>query len=116
MLQVPTRTYGVQSLRLRHLPSRLNPQEIFTESFSVMKPETPRWEKWTLDAAFFDALAKWDKEHGESKIDRVIVKVCNAIDASDNYLKFIPDNPFPARGIVDALSQLIKLFAVCYHC
>ncbi|KAG6863261.1 hypothetical protein C0993_012313, partial [Termitomyces sp. T159_Od127] len=69
-------------------------------------------EKWELDAEFFSALSKWTLEHPESTLDRVLERVDQAIENGKDYMELIPSTPFPARGLIQAVAQLIQLSAV----
>lgn len=71
------------------------------------------WESWELDATFFSALSRWTLEHPESSLDRVLDRLCQAIEHGQGLLEVIPDGPFPARGLVKALAHLLKLGKVC---
>ncbi|KAG6875730.1 hypothetical protein C0993_007772, partial [Termitomyces sp. T159_Od127] len=68
-------------------------------------------EKWELDAEFFSALSKWTLDHPESTLDRVLERVDQAIEDGRDYMEIIPDTPFPARGLIQAVAQLIQLSA-----
>ncbi|KAG6867963.1 hypothetical protein C0993_009010 [Termitomyces sp. T159_Od127] len=68
-------------------------------------------DKWELDAEFFSALSKWTLDHPESTLDRVLERIDQAIEGGKNYMELIPDTPFPARGLVKAVAQLIQLSA-----
>jgi hypothetical protein len=69
-------------------------------------------ETWNLDQKFLDQLTRRTDDHPESRLDRVLDNICIAIDDSGDFLNFIPDSPFPARSLVQALGQLIKVGAV----
>ncbi|KAG6895018.1 hypothetical protein C0993_010308, partial [Termitomyces sp. T159_Od127] len=69
-------------------------------------------EKWELDAEFFTALSKWTHDHPESTLDRVLERVDQAIENGKDYMELIPDTPFPARGLIRAVAQLIQLSAM----
>ncbi|KAG6858640.1 hypothetical protein C0993_005325, partial [Termitomyces sp. T159_Od127] len=69
-------------------------------------------EKWELDAEFFSALSKWTLDNPESTLDRVLQRVDQAIEDGRDFMELIPDTPFPARGLIQAVAQLIQLSAV----
>ena len=46
-------------------------------------------------------------------IDHVLKNIRDGIDNGLELLQFIPDSPFPARGLIGALAHLVKLGAVC---
>ena len=71
-----------------------------------------QWETWNLDRKFLEHLTRWTDDHPESRLDRVLDNICIAIDDSKEFLNLIPDSPFPARSLVQALGQLIKVGAV----
>jgi hypothetical protein len=59
------------------------------------------------------ALSRWTLDHPESSIDHVLKNISDGIDNGMELLQFIPDSPFPARGLIGALAHLVKLGAVC---
>ncbi|RDB17108.1 Vegetative incompatibility protein HET-E-1 [Hypsizygus marmoreus] len=75
----------------------------------VEAPKPIPWEDWELDPEFFTALTHWTLLHPESALDRVLGKVSVAIEHGRDFMEFIPDSPFPARSLVNALAHLIKL-------
>ncbi|RDB15677.1 hypothetical protein Hypma_003935 [Hypsizygus marmoreus] len=83
--------------------------ETMGESCRTSSP--PPWAEWTLDKEFFDALSQWSAKHPETLLDRVLDNVRNAIDKGQPFLGLIPGNPFPARGLVEALAHLVQLGA-----
>jgi len=74
-----------------------------------MSASSPPWGTWTLDENFFAALARWTIDNPESSIGRILDKICVAIDNSAEVVNFIPDSPFPARSLVQALTALVKV-------
>ncbi|KAG6915376.1 hypothetical protein DXG01_011777 [Tephrocybe rancida] len=71
----------------------------------------PPWEDWELDAAFLSALNEWNIKNPESNLERVLGTASVAIDQAKDIMDVIPDSPFPARSLVRALLQLVKLGA-----
>ncbi|KAG6875349.1 hypothetical protein C0993_009664, partial [Termitomyces sp. T159_Od127] len=69
------------------------------------------YEKWELDADFFSALSKWTLNHPESTLDRVLERVDQAITGGTDFMEVIPNSPFPARSLIQAVAQLIQLSA-----
>lgn len=76
-----------------------------TEELPLAAP----WETWHLDADFFSALSKWTIENPTTTLDRVLERVCNAIELGRDFFELIPGGTFPARGLVLSLTQLVKL-------
>ncbi|KAG6884650.1 hypothetical protein C0993_009286, partial [Termitomyces sp. T159_Od127] len=72
-------------------------------------------EKWELDAEFFSVLSKWTLDNPESTLDRVLERVDQAIENGKDYMELIPGTPFPARGLIQAVAQLIQLSAKISH-
>jgi len=46
-------------------------------------------------------------------IDRLLDKINSGIHNIQDLINFIPDSPFPARGLIQALCQLIEIGTVC---
>jgi hypothetical protein len=77
-------------------------------------PSSPRpWETWHLDEDFFGALSRWTIDNPENSIDRILERISTAIDDRKDLVNIIPDSPFPARSLVQALGQLIKVGTAC---
>lgn len=72
-------------------------------------PQKPPWEDWELDSQFFTSLSDWTQRNPGNKLERVFGQVCDAIQRNKEFFEIIPDAPFPARGLVKALAQLILL-------
>jgi hypothetical protein len=75
-------------------------------------PELHPWT-WALDQEFFGALARWTIENPPGSIDRLLDKINSGIHNIQDLINFIPDSPFPARGLIQALCQLIQIGTVC---
>jgi hypothetical protein len=73
------------------------------------------WDTWDLDRKFLGDITCWTDNHPENRLDRVLDSICTAIDAGKDFLDLIPDNPFPARSLVQGLGQLIKIGTVRLH-
>jgi hypothetical protein len=80
-----------------------------------MTPASNPWDTWALDEEFFAALSCWTIANPETGIDRVLEKVCIAIEANRDFIECIPDSPFPARSLVKALCQLLKVGTVRFQ-
>jgi hypothetical protein len=70
------------------------------------------WDDWNLDENFLRTLEDWEIKHPESTLVRILDSICVGIDTATPFFQLIPDNPFPARGIVGALAHLVQLGAV----
>ncbi|KAG6816563.1 hypothetical protein H0H87_004923 [Tephrocybe sp. NHM501043] len=73
----------------------------------------PPWERWELDATFLNALSEWTTTNPGFTLAHILEHANLAIDQGRDLVDLIPDSPFPARGLVKALMQLVKLGAVC---
>lgn len=74
--------------------------------------EVPPWNSWSLDEQFFDSLCRWTKDNPGNSLTHVLDKLNDGIDASRDLRGVIPDNPFPARSLIEALLYLLKLGVV----
>ncbi|KAF9465614.1 hypothetical protein BDZ94DRAFT_327325, partial [Collybia nuda] len=74
-----------------------------------MEPAPAPWPEWDLDPKFFTALTRWTLKNPERSLDKILDNICVFINKTDNFLALVPDNPFPARGLVCALAHLIRL-------
>lgn len=73
----------------------------------------PPWdENWKLDDKFFKDLADWDSKHQDSTFLGVVEKIKDAIITCKPVIGLIPDTPFPARTLVQALSYFLQLGVV----
>lgn len=75
-------------------------------------PSTLPWVTWELDKNFFQALSRWTLDHPETSLDRILERICVGIDSGQDLIALIPDQPFPARGLVTAVVHLFKLSVV----
>ncbi|KNZ74691.1 hypothetical protein J132_06326 [Termitomyces sp. J132] len=73
-------------------------------------PFSPPWEDWQLDATFLTALSDWEVKNPETTLQRVFQSASYAIDQGKDLVEVIPDT-FPAKGLVKAVLQLVKLGA-----
>ncbi|KAG5715858.1 putative quinate permease [Termitomyces sp. T112] len=69
----------------------------------------PPWEQWNLDAKFLEELSRWEDNNPQSRVDKVLDKLCSAIERGKEFFGLIPDGRFPARGLVMALANLVLL-------
>ncbi|KAG6908666.1 hypothetical protein DXG01_003760 [Tephrocybe rancida] len=67
------------------------------------------WETWKLDKTFFTDLSLYTSRHPETRLDRVMDKVRDGLETHRALFDAVPDNPFPARGMIIALAHLVKL-------
>jgi hypothetical protein len=82
-----------------------------TSSSSEIAPPRP-WEDWTVDNNFLVALNRWNRDNEHSKLTTVLRWIDNAIDVGKPFLDLIPNQPFPAGGLVKGLASLIQLGVV----
>ncbi|KAG6901992.1 hypothetical protein C0995_005792 [Termitomyces sp. Mi166 len=71
------------------------------------KQSSPVANRWELDAEFLTALVRFEKEN--HRLVSIFENVRDAIETGENYVKLIPDTPFPARSLIEGVAQLIKL-------
>jgi hypothetical protein len=71
--------------------------------------EVPPWNSWSLDEQFFDSLCRWTKDNPGNSLTRVLDKITDGIHTTRDLRGLIPDNPFPARSLIEALLYLLKL-------
>lgn len=74
---------------------------------------SPPWDPWELNPEFFAAMSRWTISHPESTLDRILDKLCIAIENGQPLLELIPDSPFPARGLIKGIIHLLQLGRVC---
>ncbi|KAJ7094342.1 hypothetical protein C8R44DRAFT_718466 [Mycena epipterygia] len=74
-----------------------------------MATAAPPWDAWALDKKFLDDLDGWLKVHPDDKLGTVLDTVCKAIDSGKDLINLIPDSPFPARSLIQALGALVQL-------
>ena len=81
----------------------------------VAADSTVPWREWKLDKAFFQSLSQYTADHPESTLPRVLDKVTQGLEANKDLFLLIPNTPFPARDLIQALAHLLKLGVVCNH-
>ncbi|KAF7980316.1 hypothetical protein HWV62_39116 [Athelia sp. TMB] len=76
----------------------------------ILSPlQPPPWDSWELDPKFFKTLSIWTLTHPESSLDKIMDNVCTALESGDSVLQLIPDSPFPARSLIQALTYVLRL-------
>ena len=80
-----------------------------------MMDSVPPWNSWSLDEQFFDSLCRWTKDDPGNSLTRVLHKISDGIDTTRDLRTVIPDNPFPARSLIEALLCLLKLGIVRFE-
>jgi hypothetical protein len=78
------------------------------------------WDPWELNPEFFAAMSRWTIDHPESTLDRILDRLCTAIDNGQPLLDLVPDSPFPARSLIKGIAHLLQLgrvrdLARCHH-
>jgi len=81
----------------------------------------PPWDPWELNPEFFAAMSRWTIDHPESTLDRILERLCTAIESGQSLLELIPDRPFPARSLIQGITRLLQLgrvreFGCCFLC
>ena len=77
-----------------------------------MAVSPPPWGSWTLNEEFLGSMCRWTVDHPQSSLSKVLDKVVAAVLASKDITSFIPDDPFPAKTLVEALFSLLRLGTV----
>jgi len=75
---------------------------------------TVPWREWKLDKTFFLTLSQYTIDHPEATLQRVLHNVTKGLETSQDLFLLIPNAPFPARDLIQALAHLVKLGVVCY--
>ncbi len=72
------------------------------------------WKEWKVEDNFLQNLNKWNRDHQDQTLRKVLEKVNTVLESSvfEAALKFIPDNPFPAATLVESLFNLVLLGTV----
>jgi len=81
-------------------------------SYRPQQLSLPWDDDWKLDGDFFKDLAVWDNQHRDSTFLRVVGKIKDATITCKPFMELIPNEPFPARGLVLALSHFLHLGVV----
>lgn len=74
-----------------------------------MAASPPPWNSWPLDEQFFDYLCRWTIHNPGNSLTQVLNQITASIDSTKDVRDLIPDAPFPARSLVEALVALLKL-------
>ena len=74
-----------------------------------MAASPPPWNSWSLDEQFFGSLCRWTVNNPGNSLAQVFEKITTTIDNTSDLRRLIPDAPFPARSLVEALLSLLKL-------
>ncbi|KAG6856441.1 hypothetical protein H0H87_004406 [Tephrocybe sp. NHM501043] len=79
---------------------------------SPARESSPKpWEDWQLNASFLSAVNDWSNKNPRSTLTRILEAASLAIDEGKDLVEIIPDAPFPAKSLIKALLQLVKLGA-----
>jgi hypothetical protein len=74
-----------------------------------MVASPPPWNSWSLDEQFFGSLCRWTLQNPGSSLTEVLNKIRASIDITKDLRGLIPNAPFPARSLIEALLSLLKL-------
>ena len=77
-----------------------------------MTVSPPPWDSWSLDEQFFGSLCRWTVQNPGNSLSQVLDHISAGIDNTKDLSGLIPDAPFPARSLVEALLSLLKLGVV----
>jgi hypothetical protein len=58
---------------------------------------------------FFGAVSRWTIDHPESTLDRILDRLCTAVENGQPLLDLVPDSPFPARSLIKGIAHLLQL-------
>jgi len=72
----------------------------------------PPWDPWELNSEFFAAMSRWTIDHPESTLDRILDRLCTAVENGQPLLELVPDSPFPARSLIKGIAHLLQLGSV----
>jgi len=67
------------------------------------------WKSWSFDEQFFDSLSRWADDNPGNSFTGVLDNISVFIDTTRDLRGVIPDAPFPARSLIEALLSLLKL-------
>ena len=72
---------------------------------------TIEWNAWNIDGDAITQLRKWGDAHSGSKWRRLAEKIDQSLKSKtlDALKGFIPDSPFPAKTLVEALLNVVEL-------
>ena len=84
-------------------------------TIGVATEATVPWQEWKLDKIFFQALSRYTADHPEATLPHVPENVTKGLEANKDLFLLIPNAPFPARDLIQALAHLVKLGVVCKH-
>jgi hypothetical protein len=85
------------------------------DAVSCSTMEAPPWNSWSLDEQFFDSLCRWTKDNSGNSLTSILDKISAGIDDNRDLRAVIPDSPFPARSLIEALLHLLKLGIVRFR-
>ena len=71
----------------------------------------PPWQGWEPDSDFLHKLYQWNIAHKDDKLPGVLAKVNSILESKplQAALEIIPDQPFPAKSLVKAMTSLFLL-------
>jgi hypothetical protein len=102
---------GVNAVK-RHRPITCISQLHYSPS-ALMSP--PPWNSWSLDEQFFVSLCRWKLQNDNHTLTQVLDEIRTGIETVEDVTGLIPDSPFPARSMVEALLALMQLGIVCFR-
>ena len=111
-----TIVHGGEKVRVVAFFQALKLRSILTTStgrFAAAASTVP-WREWKLDKTFFQALSRYTVDNPEATLPHVLDNVIKGLEANQAWFLLIPNAPFPARDLIQALAHLVKLGVVCY--
>jgi hypothetical protein len=72
-------------------------------------PSPPPWDSWSLDGEFFYSLCSWSLDNRGGLLTEILDKISDGLDGTRDIRAFIPDAPFPAKSLIEALVCLLRL-------
>jgi len=79
----------------------------------IRRNQPPSDEDWKLDEKFFKDMEAWKERHPHSTLFKVMERISNAVKMDLPFAELVPGLPFPARGLVKLLANLLALGVVC---
>ncbi|KAF7351607.1 Vegetative incompatibility protein HET-E-1 [Mycena sanguinolenta] len=84
--------------------------DLYSKSTDTWLSE-PDWQAWNIDGYTISELRAWGDNHGDSNWRKLADKINESLKSRtlEAVLGFIPDSPFPAKTLVNALLSIVEL-------
>jgi hypothetical protein len=60
-------------------------------------------------------MCRWESEHPDTRLDRVMANIRTGIENGQDLILLIPDSPFPARSLIQAMGVLVTMGIVIFQ-